>query len=363
MGSLEQVSQPFTNLRKYTMSQVAPLFSDGKASVQLNKLLKLTNVNNHNGEILTVLAVVQAAWHRPTQQTGDIEDVFAHLKAETKPIFTELGFIGEQTHTSEPIYDYATIGGAYILGVRKRFALLKRLWDTKRIDFLNLVLCGGKRPANPAKESLEIINTASGGLTLLEGWQPLIEVPATEDLIMETVLLQSNLPKAWQNKSFYTAVDTPLQADRPSKPDPSAEATLYWWLKTKSPASGSSVLLVYSQPQLRHIEIVARRIFEPRDIRVDCIGYEAPGEINVSQVLDTIAKVVYELAKSYWCVKVKDENGMTSGRVIVAEISEPIAREEIRKISSEWDDGSYIPRFAKLHGPFPTYGEAKEVII
>ena len=33
-------------------------------------------------------------------------------------------------------------------------------------------------------------------------------------------------------------------------------------------------------------------------MQVDCIGYEAPGEINVNQVLDTIAKVIFEIAKT-----------------------------------------------------------------
>ncbi len=247
--------------------------------------------------------------------------------------------------------------GAYILAVRKRLALLDCLWGAGVI-FDHLVLCGGSRPAHSVKESLDIINKADGGLQLWWDWQPLAQIPSTEAAIMETVLLQSDLPLEWSNN--YTVVNTPARTDRPEKPDPSAEDTILHWLKMARPKAGSSVLLVYSQPQLRHMEIVARRILERYDITVECVGYEAPGDINVSQVLDTIAKIIFELAKSYWSVRCKDEHGMTSGRVIVAAMDGAIAREEIKKIVSKWDDGSYVPMHAPLQGPFSSYKDACE---
>lgn len=340
-------------------SVMTPLFKNGIATAPLVDLLKLTKVH-HEGNLHGIQKATQDAWRQSSQHSGDIKDIFAHLKADVTPLFQELGYIGEQAETPLQHYSYGLVCGAYILAVRKRLALLKRIWE-KGLTFDHLVLCGGKRAANPAKESLEIINKADGGLTLKKDWQPLTQVPSTEDSIMEAVLLQSDLPADWQSKEFYTVVDTPLRTDRPEKPDPSGEDTLEHWLETLRPKANSSVLLVYSQPQLRHMEVVARRIFEPMDIIVDCVGYEAPGNINVSQVLDTIAKLIYELAKSYWRVKVKtnhDGISMTSGSLIVVAMTEDAAAKEIHRISLQWRDDDYIPSFAKIEGPFPGYKEA-----
>lgn len=279
----------------FVVAYATPLLENGKATSPLLKLLELTQVP-HDGSTASVLTATQTAWRQPTKHSGDIKDTFSHLKQEAQPLFEQLGYVGEQSGTRFLDYKYGMVCGAYILAVRKRLALLKRVWDNEPVRFEELVLCGGKRDAHPVKESLEIINKADGGLQLWDDWQPLKEVPATEDLIMETVLLQSYLPFGWSKN--YTVVDTPKRTDRPEKSDPSGEDTLRWWLQTKQPQANTRVLLVYSQPQLRHMEIVARRILEPNGMIVDCIGYEVSGEINVSQVLDTIAKITYEVAKT-----------------------------------------------------------------
>lgn len=60
----------------------------------------------------------------------------------------------------------------------------------------------------------------------------------------------------------------------------------------------------------------------------------------------------------YWSVSWKDENGMTAGRVFAQAMNENSAREKIAEIARQWEDGSYIPMHAKLHGPFVTKEEA-----
>ncbi|OGZ65888.1 MAG: hypothetical protein A3C50_00770 [Candidatus Staskawiczbacteria bacterium RIFCSPHIGHO2_02_FULL_43_16] len=279
------------------MAYAKPLFENGIATLPLINLLEMTGIQGVNPDIKSVLEITQLHWRQSDKHSGDIQDTFAHLKAGAKPIFEELGYIGEQIGTTQPYFDYAIVCGAYILAVRKRFALLKKLWETG-VQFGHLVLCGGKRAANPEKESAYTINNPSGGLILRDDWQLLSNVPVTEDLLMEMVLQQSDLPKEWTRGNAYTVVDTPLREDRPTKKDPSGEDALNWWLKTKRPMGDSRVLLVYSQPQLRHMELTAKRILGPMKMQVDCIGYEAPGEINVNQVLDTIAKVIFEIAKT-----------------------------------------------------------------
>jgi cellobiose-specific phosphotransferase system component IIB len=283
------------------VSHMTPLFQNGSVSPPLASLLKMTGVQ-HNCDITSVMQSTQVFWRQPTQHSGDIKDVFAHLKAEAKPFFEELGYIGEQTETRWDNYDYGYVCGAYILAVRKRLALLNATCQSKHIFFPHLVLAGGKRARHPVKESLAVLNNAEGGLMLRKDWQPLAQeqAPPTEDLIMEMVLMQSELPASWQHKFGHTVVGTPLRTDRPEKPNPSGEDVLKDWFAKVSDTrfmGNVRILMVYSQPQLRHLEITTRRILEPYNVNVDCIGYEAPGDINVSQVLDTIAKVIHELAK------------------------------------------------------------------
>lgn len=279
------------------MSHSTPLFDSRGPTEPLKALLALTDVQ-HNSTLRGVRDATQTGWRQPAQHSGDIADRFADKRDEVTPLFEELGFLGEQM-PRESYYDYVLVFGAYILAVRKRLALLHRLWNDEKtpLRFGHLVLLGGKRPAHAEKESLANLNKADGGLTLRADWRPLITVPPTEDEIMHTVLMQSDLPTEWTQPGKFTVVDTPLRTDRPQKPDPSAEDTIKWLL-AKGPfaISGSRILGVYSQPQLRHIEVVCRRILGGYTCDVDCVGYAVTGQANVSQTLDTVAKVIYELA-------------------------------------------------------------------
>lgn len=278
------------------MKPATPLFDNGAPTEPLLTLLKRTDVT-HAGNLQSIRDATQQGWRQRGKHSGDIPDRFPELRDEAIVLFEELGFIGEQP-PQLCFYDYALVFGAYILAVRKRLAMLKQLWWEGGLRFGHLVLLGGKRPAHSEKESLAKINAPEGGLIMRPGWEPLTAVPPTEDEIMRTVLVESDLPAEWKDPRGHTVVDTPLRSDRPEKPDPSAEDTLLWWLG-KSPCgiSGSRILGVYSQPGVRHIEAVCQRILGGYSCTMDCVGYAALGStLNVSQTLDTMAKVIFELA-------------------------------------------------------------------
>jgi len=266
-----------------------PLFDNGTATGPLLQLLSLTEVT-HDGTLDGIHRATQENWRQHGKHSGDIVDRFPGLLGQVTPIFDSLGYTGEQSAPRDR-YDIAIVFGAYILAVRKRFAMLKRLWDDG-LRFDQLVLLGSARKAHPEKESLAKVNSAEGGLQLDPQWENLEEVPPTEAKLMETVLWQSRLPEEWRDN--FLVVETPLRTDRPEKPDPSGEDTIEYWLNQHDDGANSA-LGVYSQPQVRHMEMVTRRLLLPRGIEIDLVGYAAPPSTNVSQVLDTVAKVIHEL--------------------------------------------------------------------
>lgn len=272
------------------MKAAIPLFDNGQPTKPLLRLLQLTDVT-HDGTLEGVHRATQERWRQHGKHSGDIVDIYPLVADQVVPIFEELGYVGEQSAPRKQ-YDIGIIFGAYILAVRKRFAMLKRLWDDG-LRFDQLVLLGSARKAHPEKESLAKVNSAEGGLDFDPMWENLEEVPPTEAKLMETVLWQSDLPAEWRDN--FLVVETPLRTDRPEKPDPSGEDTIRQWLDYHD-ASGSTAVGVYSQPQLRHMEVVCRRLMVPRGIEVDLVGYAAPPNTNVSQVLDSVAKVIHELA-------------------------------------------------------------------
>jgi hypothetical protein len=270
---------------------MVPLFEEGRATPPLRALFFYTGLTqDQDGGLESVYKATQKAWRETTKHSGDIPDKFSEqARTVMTPHFEALGFTGSQTSITRRNFDFAAVGGAYVLGQRKRLAFLHEM-TFYGLNFNRLVLLAGKRPANPQKETLEVLNKADEGLKLDPNWQPLTAVPPTEDKIFETVLLQSILPESW--KKTYTLVDAPLRTDRPEKPDPSFEDTLRRWLQIEQVPPDASVLLVYSQPGIHHALGLARRILASR--HVECVGCGAPAQPNCSKVLDSIAKEIYE---------------------------------------------------------------------
>lgn len=89
-------------------------------------------------------------------------------------------------------------------------------------------------------------------------------------------------------------------------------------------------------------------------------GKQYPVE-RLRHLLSTGKSLEELMGSHYWAVKVKtDHDGisMQSGRMIVCADDNESALEKIKTISSQWDDGSCVPPFAPLHGPFKTEAEA-----
>lgn len=263
-----------------------PLFIGGQPSRPLLRLLDLTGVV-HDGTPTGILDATQQSWSQKGVHQGRIEERLAHLRENATSLFEQLGFTGEQL-ASKHGYRYALVGGAFQLAIKKRMALLLREWR-RGVRFKQIVLLGGERPRAPDKESLEQLNAEVDGLVRLPDCSITIE-PANELEIMVAIFWAFQFPEEWY--PGHATVCAPRVPDRP-KPDPTGEETILHWLSTYQPEPGP-ILLVYSQPGLPHMQRLARRVLEPLGFQVDVIGYAPTGVINVTQILDSVAKAIYE---------------------------------------------------------------------
>lgn len=261
-----------------------PLFDGSRPTPPLQRLLELTGAV-HDGTPAGICAATQQVWRQEGVHQGRIEDRMVHLRDDAVPLFQQLGYIGEQLATGKE-YRYALVGGAYQLAIKKRLALLLREWH-RGVRFQHLVLLSGERPAAPDKESLEQLNAEVDGLVRCG---QIGMVPKHEAAIMDAILWTFEFPAEW--KANHSLVCAPRVEGRP-KPDPTGEETISYWLTRAKPEPGS-VLMVYSQPGLSHMQRLVRRQLEPLGFPTEVIGYAPAGEVNVSMVLDSIAKAIYE---------------------------------------------------------------------
>jgi hypothetical protein len=267
-----------------------PVFEDSKPTEPLVELLALLKVA-HDGTPAGIGDATQTHWRKPAVHTGDIKDEHPELRDRVVPLLEQLGFLGQRKPKRQH-YTYWCVGGAYELAIKKRFLLAKQVWEGGARFLRDFVLLGGKRPRHPEKETLVKLLTPIDGLPLRPNGPQALEAPATEDLIMQALLTLYDVPLEWRESGVL--VQTPLRTDRLEKPDPSGEDTIRHWLMAHKPEPGSC-LLFSSQPSVMSFWAAASKILEPLGFEVEVVGYAAPtANLNVSQALDAVAKVIYE---------------------------------------------------------------------
>ena len=266
----------------------SPLFDNGQPTQALLEVLRLTDVT-HDGTPAGIKKATQDAWRQADKHMGQIKEEYADKKDVLRPHFEQLGLVGEQL-PRETVKDYWLVGGSFRIAIQKRYDHALRLWGQGYGFRKKLVLLGGGRPPEPAKETLELLNKLEY-VRRRPGAPDLVQVPADEAGIMTATFNMTDVPEEWTKKMVQ--VNAPRVEGRP-KPDPTGEETLRHWLETEKPEPGSC-LIFHIQPGVLAFHATASRVLVPHGFTVEVVGYNAVTQ-SVSQALDSLAKAVYELA-------------------------------------------------------------------
>lgn len=207
--------------------------------------------------------------------------------------FHKLGFL-EEIKPEKKRYTYVLIFGATIQGMRSRFAYFLKLLESG-VEVDQIVFLVGKRPRDQNKESIEVLFTPDVNLPFKKDYEPHGPIPATETELAELLIAQTDMPREIYEKIMV--IDAPMvQKADGSWVRPNTESTVQAWLSTQ-PRKGS-ILCISSQPYVTRQYYAALRML-PKDWDIYCVGsgIEDEEKANISILLDTLARTLWELKK------------------------------------------------------------------
>lgn len=278
------------------MQAIPPLFdSKGQPHDLLREILKITGVQ-HDGTLDDIRDVTQATWYQAGKLRSDIDEKYGGKRQMLMHLLQQLGFVHEIT--VEGKFDIAVIPGAMLTGFRKRLAFLMSLWEKHGVRFSRIVLLGSKRPLNKDKEGAEkLFQRDNTELPIRPDWTEMKAAPTDEAGMMQMVYDQARLP--WESQPEYAPifVATPLKE---RNQNPNTRDTIEDWLARfvtrEDKKKGLLTVVASSQPYVSFQHFVFNEML-PEAWTLRSVGYAAPDSINISQYLDNLAKLIYELAQ------------------------------------------------------------------
>lgn len=213
--------------------------------------------------------------------------------------FQNIGFL-EEIRPIQKRYTYALVFGATIQGMRSRFAYFLKLLQSG-IEVDQIVFLVGKRPRDEKKESIEVLFTPDSNLPFKKGYEPDDKIPATETELALLLIAQTDMPREIYEK--IVVVDAPMiQKADGTLVRPNTESTVRAWLDT-APCKGSA-LCISSQPYVARQYYATARLL-PKDWNIHCVGFgiEDDEKANISILLDTLARTLWELKKYQESIK------------------------------------------------------------
>ena len=269
--------------------------SDKLLSPALFEILKILEVR-HEGTLSSIVEATQKAWLLPQNtEQSHIENSHRELASALKPYFKKLGIIDEIRPT-EKNYEYAIIFGTLVSRFRQRIAYVLQLW-LEGIRFKKLVVLTGERPLEPTMESEDILyNRSNTILPIRASWMQPIITPTTESEMAQMLFKQADLPQDLTEKVPTIFVDTPqLRDPHGVRRRPNTGDTVCQWLSHQNPLPGS-VLAVSNQPYIGYQDAVMKTIL-PITFMVDTVGAQASENEPLDELLDTLARWLYQVQK------------------------------------------------------------------
>ena len=254
--------------------------SDGKPSSALVQLLHAFGITAETSQ--EIVKETQAKWLRtPGKERWEAEDPYASFKEELMPLFKQFGAISEIKPLKKE-YDYVLIMGGLYRRVVSRMNYAAQLWQDG-VRYKEIVALGSERELNPELEPVSHFFDFSYQT-------PLSEIPKTEYDMMQYVYANTRMAVEMENIKT-TFINAPNTIANGKTKRANTQDTLTEWLKS-NPKPGSC-LIISNQPHIDYQKSVARTVL-PESFIIDAAGDECDANSKVNEILDAIARVIYQ---------------------------------------------------------------------
>ncbi len=242
-----------------------------KIDPTLLELLTLTKTL-HKGTLPSIIKATQKHWLRkPGTERWHIGTTYEGLRPQLLPLFSKLDMI-EARQPTQTAYDYVLVFGGLQAQIQNRLSLALTLWQ-QGIRYKRLIFLLGERPLNPEKEPL-ISHPSS---------------PKTEADLARIIFDQTDLPQGFTAEIGF--ISSPMKQANGGLTRPTTADTVLKWIAT-NPSPGT-ILAVSNQPFVDYQQAVLTTLL-PKSFIAETIGYEAQEDIPVGEILDTLARRLYQ---------------------------------------------------------------------
>lgn len=264
-----------------------------KPTPQLADLLTLLKVN-HDGTLASIVQETQKQWLRQAgKERWQVDEVCGELKEQILSHAINLGL----TNEIKPVkahYKYGVIFTASLTRTRTRLAYLVKLFE-QGTQFDYIISLGSDRPLDPAIEPVEkMLDPNNGELAFRKDWQPPIQLPKTENEMVQMVYDQSDLPEKFRSIPITFHNSAMIKNANGTITRPTTGDTVLKWLAS-NPAHGDC-LFISNQPYVGYQDSVMRT-YMPEDFgfleTCGSAAQENPQNQNLI-FLDTLARFLYQ---------------------------------------------------------------------
>ncbi len=226
-----------------------------------------------------IVKETQKAWLRPAgKERWEVDDVYSARKEELMPLFKELGLV-EEKRPSEASYDYLLLMGALYTRAKSRLEYAISL-SCLGTAFKTIVILGSERSLNPQQEPDSLFYGSP--------------IPKTEFQMMQWIFEHTLMPTHMYNASIIW-LNAPNKVDENGKIQRATTAdTINLFLASK-PNPGTC-LVISNQPHIEYQAAVTRLLL-PETFRVEGVGQSISEKAPVSQILDALARWIYQEEK------------------------------------------------------------------
>lgn len=266
-----------------------PLFqSSGVPTKALQSLLKECEIHDTDPKIIR--DVTQRAWRKHGLQSAQIAEEDAHLRDRVLPYFRELGLVGVP-EVPRDLYAWCVILGATYVAMHKRIAAAYNAHNSGAV-WENTAYLTSQRPLFPDKEGPDVLRKpVDGGLPFRGGWERMVsERYPTNEATLTVYVWHQLHPRPW-------GIETERLVVAENKPDgkPAGTIETFQSFAEQQNPGGDALLIVSSQPHMLRQCVEASKVLGDRFERYVVTGYDMPGDVNVTKMLDELAKLIFDI--------------------------------------------------------------------
>ncbi|MCH9631442.1 MAG: hypothetical protein S4CHLAM37_14650 [Chlamydiia bacterium] len=263
------------------------LVDNNEVCCDLKALLKELGYSSEY-DLDSVYAYTKKHWMQFPKNRWEFSNIHEDKRNKLFESFSKLNLI-DKIEAKKTHYDLAAIHGATLPRIRNRIAYLIKEWE-KGTRFDKVVFLTGPRTLLSSSESKEHLLAASQELPFAKDATLDRELPVNETQMAKFIYESAKLPEGMKKLPVeYVCADI-KSAHLFAHITPTTSDTILTFLENQP--KEKKILLVSNQPYVMYQDLIAK-YFLKDEYEVETIGDKARDKIEVSALLDNIAKCLF----------------------------------------------------------------------